>query len=779
MSAEQQSLFKHEPDPWREDDDRQQFVAQVVFPSGPKVILDYLVPPQLAEHNLAGARVRVPMGRGNRRMLGYCVAAGYRRDHRGNLKPIGEVIDDEPLLTPQMLRLTQWISEHYLCPWGQVLDAVIPAAVRASAGTRMVTHYFPSAQAQVGQPGKDLPKKQAAALHYLLQATDAVPASEITQAVGCTLAPVTALRKRGLVEIERRRLRTSIEQPTTARLQSSGPTLNAEQQAAVDAVTQALDERRQETFLLRGVTGSGKTEVYLHTIEHVIRFGHQAIVLVPEISLTPQTTQRFAARFGEVAVLHSHLTDVERARHWEAIASGDINVVVGARSAIFAPTPHLGLIVIDEEHEPSFKQSTAPRYHARTVALQRAREERIPLILGTATPSLETWRAAKGGDCKLIELHGRVLDRPMPPVGTIDLRNEDLRRDSRGAISRPLHAAMDQALKAGGQVMLLLNRRGYSTHIQCPACGFVAVCPHCEIALTHHRLERIALCHLCDYQIPAPGQCPECSFEGIRYSGRGTQRLEAEVAARFPEARVLRMDTDAMTRPGSHERAFEAFRRREIDVMVGTQMIAKGLDFPDVTLVGVVNADTALHLPDFRAAERTFQLLVQVAGRTGRSDRGGRVLVQTKSPDHPAIAKARRHDFAGFAEIELDVRKQLSYPPFGSMIRIVVRGPKEQLIQASAERIGEMVCANLLAAEQAEAENSADAVSAARKLRPSRVLGPAPAPYRKLRGDYRFQLQVQGTNGERLRNAVRQVQESLELPEGVQWMADVDPYDML
>ncbi len=777
MSAEQQSLFEREPTPWQEDDEREQLLATVALTSGPKSTLDYLIPPQLAERAIAGARVRVPLGRSNRLVLGYCVASGYHTDAPPRLKAIAEVIDPEPLLSAEMLRLTQWIAEYYLCPLGQVLEAVIPAAVRTLAGTRLVTHYFATRLGAKASTLKDLPKKQAAALRYLQQADGAVPASEVTEAAQSTLAPINALRKRGLVDVEQRRVRTVVPELVTAKTRTPGPELNADQRQAVDTITKQVDARRHKTFLLRGVTGSGKTEVYLRAIEHVLRFGQQAIVLVPEISLTPQTTQRFAARFGEVAVLHSHLTDVERARHWEAIAAGDVSVVVGARSAVFAPTPHLGLIVIDEEHEPSFKQGSAPRYHARNVALRRATEERIPLILGSATPALESWQAALANDYQLLELQSRVLERPLPAVGTIDLRNEELRKDSRGAISRPLHVAMEQALKAGGQVMLLLNRRGYSTHIQCTACGFVAVCPHCEMALTHHRQERIALCHLCDYQMPAPDKCPDCSFEGIRYSGRGTQRLEAEVAARFPNARVLRMDTDAMTRPGSHERAFEAFRRREIDIMVGTQMIAKGLDFPDVTLVGVVNADTGLHLPDFRAAERTFQLLVQVAGRTGRSEKGGRVLVQTKSPDHPAIAKARQHDFVGFADLELSVRRQLSYPPFGAMIRIVVRGPKEELTRASAERIAEMVRENLKSAESAEGEQSNE--STANLATSARVLGPAPAPYRKLRGDYRFQMQIQGSAGEQLRAAVRQVMETLELPDDVQWMADVDPYDML
>ena len=436
------------------------------------------------------------------------------------------------------------------------------------------------------------------------------------------------------------------------------------------------------------MTGSGKTEVYIQAIDEVLCYGRQAIVLVPEISLTPQTEQRFRSRFGRVAVLHSHQSDVERHRHWQQIAAGEVQVVVGARSAIFAPTPHLGLMVLDEEHEASFKQDSSPRYHARDVALARARLEQIPLVLGSATPSLESWHRAQQGVYQLLSLPERVFERPLPRVGTIDLRLEFQNRKSRGAVSRQLHVAMDEALKDDGQVILLLNRRGYTTHIQCPACGHVVRCPQCSIALTHHLTGHLAICHYCDYQIPPPAVCPECRSPGIRYSGVGTQRLEAEVKARFPHHRCLRMDTDTMQKPGSHERALAAFHSGEVKILLGTQMIAKGLDFPNVTLVGVINADTALHLPDFRAAERTFQLVTQVAGRTGRGPRGGRVLVQTFSPEHPAIMAAVRHDYAAFARQELPTRAALCYPPFSSMIRLVVRGPVEAVAQATADDLG-------------------------------------------------------------------------------------------
>jgi primosomal protein N' (replication factor Y) len=397
------------------------------------------------------------------------------------------------------------------------------------------------------------------------------------------------------------------------------------------------------------------------------------------------------------------------------------------------------------------------------VALARAQAEEIPLVLGSATPSLESWHRAQTGQYTLVSLPRRVLDRPMPSVGTIDLRVERASASSsRGAVSRQLHVAISEALGRGGQVILLLNRRGFSTHIQCPACGYVLRCPECDIALTHHRKEEIALCHYCDHEVPAPTACPECQFTGIRYSGLGTQRLEAEIRSRFPNVVCLRMDTDTMQSRGSHERALTAFRSGKVQILLGTQMIAKGLDFPNVTLVGVINADTALHLPDFRAAERTFHLVTQVAGRTGRGSKGGRVLVQTFSPDHPAIQAALRHDYAAFAAKELPIRKMFHYPPLASMIRLVIRGPSEPVVAEFSKYV----------AERLEAAISVATIEA-------RVLGPAPCPFARLKGMYRFQIQSQSPDGDQLRAAVRQATADLQPPDKVQWIVDVDPVDML
>jgi primosomal protein N' (replication factor Y) (superfamily II helicase) len=764
--SSQQSLFDTEPAPWELDDQAVRMVAKVVIPGGPAGEFDYAVPDELTGEQSEwriepGRRVRVPLGRGNRSVVGYCVELAAKPAGPRNLKPVGTVLDRQALVSPAILRLTRWMADYYLCPWGQVLEAVVPAGVRDEAGTRNVKFLSVPAEVASRMAELDLPAKQADALKLLAASAKPLSAKQLAARAGCTMAPIHQLRKKGLIA-------ESIERISVGRLDDAAHArepaheLNADQVAALGALREALDAPEHRTILIHGVTGSGKTEVYIQAIERVVRFGRQAILLVPEISLTPQTVARFRARFDRVAVLHSHLSDVERHAHWRRIARGEVDVVVGARSAVFAPTPHLGLIVLDEEHESTFKQDSAPRYHARDVALRRAADQSVPLVLASATPSLESWHRAQRGEYRLVDMPRRVLGRAMPAVCTIDLRQEVHSRSSRGAISRPLHRAMDEALREGGQVILLLNRRGHSTHIQCPACGHAVRCPECDLALTFHRHDSSAVCHYCDYQAAAPTACPECNFAGIRFSGLGTQKLEAEVRARFPNHACLRMDTDSMRARGSHERALASFRAGEARILLGTQMIAKGLDFPNVTLVGVVNADTALHLPDFRAAERTFQLVTQVAGRTGRGPLGGRVLVQTLSPDAPAIVAAVRHDLPAFASKELPHREEMGYPPFAAMVRIVIRGLSDRASQAQAEELARRV--------RERAGGTKPEV---------RILGPAPAPMAKLRGSFRYQIQLQSAEGETLRSIIRAATADLKPADGVGWIVDVDPIDMM
>jgi primosomal protein N' (replication factor Y) len=761
MAKNQKSLFETEPDPWTLDSSSEQRVAEIAFADPPHGPFSYKVPETLRAPLAPGQRVQVPLGKGNRGVIGYCLQVGSKATGSRPLKEVLAVVDPLPLLSPAMMRLAEWMAEYYLCPLGQVLHAVLPAGVRGQAGTREMTFLSVPPEIAVQLATLKLPAKQLDALKVLAASPRPLTPPELAAAAKCTLGPISELRKKKLVNAEVKRIQNvEVEEAVIAREEHLN--LNPDQQAALNVILTALENRQHRAVLMHGVTGSGKTEVYIRAIDEVLRFGRQAIVLVPEISLTPQTKQRFSSRFGSVAVLHSHLSDAERHWHWQRIAKGEVQVVIGARSAIFAPTPQLGLIVIDEEHDHSFKQGESPRYHARDVAVQRAKAENVPLVLGSATPALESWQAAARGEFQLIDMPTRVSNRPLPDVATIDLRTEFQDRRSRGAISRQLQLAMEHALAEDGQVILLLNRRGFSTHIQCPSCGYVANCPHCSIALTHHREGDRIVCHYCDHQEQAPAKCPDCKFDGIRYSGLGTERLEAEVKARFARVPVLRMDSDTMQKPGSHEQALAKFRAGEIKILLGTQMIAKGLDFPNVTLVGVVNADTALHFPDFRAAERTFQLVTQVAGRTGRGDKGGRVLVQTFSPEHFAIQAALQHDYVLFAQKELPVRLDHGYPPHASMVRLIVRGDEESLVEAFAEQVTERFRAALTLSQV-----------------PHRILGPAPCPIARLRGKFRFHSLLSSADGVQLRQGVAKVAAALQPPAEVQWVLDVDPLDLL
>ncbi|MEZ6118602.1 MAG: primosomal protein N' [Pirellulaceae bacterium] len=755
---QQRSLFDTQPDPWDLDDQQHRVVASVVFTDGLAGTFDYEVPESLLAKLVAGQQVKVPLGRGDRLRLAYCVHV-QRKAVTRRLKMVHSIADERQLLTQNVLDLTSWMSEYYLAPWGKVLETVVPAGVRGRVGTREVTLLFVP-KAVLARTDLQLPPAQEKAFKALAGSKLPLTQSQLCKAAECSSGPVRALISKGLIETKTGR--TELAEPNAlVKEDANHVCLNADQEKALSSIVDAVRGRKPETILLHGVTGSGKTEIYIQAIEEVIKAGRQAIVLVPEISLTPQTQRRFRSRFENVAVVHSHMSDADRHWYWHQIANGEIQVVVGARSAVFAPTPQLGLIVIDEEHDGSFKQDKIPRYHARDVARKRAELEGFPLILGSATPSLESWQRATEGTYRLISMPRRVLDLPLPDVITVDLREEYQERYFRGAIGNQLRRAVEEALQDGGQVILLLNRRGYSTHIQCPGCGEVVRCHDCDIALTHHREGEKAVCHYCDYEIPSPTRCPKCGFEGIRYGGLGTQRLEAEVNAKFPRVTCIRMDSDTMQKPGSHEAALQRFKAGETKILLGTQMIAKGLDFPNVTLVGVINADTGLHLPDFRAAERTFQLVTQVAGRTGRGMLGGRVFVQTLNPDHPAIVAAQRHDFLAFALSELPGRQTLNYPPFGAMARVVIRGDVEKVVEGFADSIAQHIASHL------PAESS------------YRVLGPAPAPIAKLRGQYRFHMILQGNEIDPIRAAVKSAQVKLTAPDSVQWIVDVDPYDML
>ncbi|HEY3378693.1 MAG TPA: primosomal protein N' [Armatimonadota bacterium] len=648
--------------------------------------------------------------------------------------------------------------------------------------------------------------KQALLLRWAAQALPAAESAvepltvpEVARRAGVSDAVVRACVAKGWLAQMRMALRRNPWDDVQGR-KAQAPTLTPAQAVAAAAVVQAATAREARSFLLFGVTGSGKTEVFLHAIASVIAQGRQAIVLVPEISLTAQAMALYHGRFpGQVAVLHSHLSAGERFDEWQRIASGEARVILGARSAIFAPCPDVGLIIIDEEHESSYKQESSPRYHTKGIALERGRLCGAPLVLASATPSLESMREAELGQHQLLTLTERIADRPLPPVKLVDLK----RMTSGGRIiSAPLRAAITLRMTAGQQVILFLNRRGFSYALLCRECGHFEQCPHCAMPLTYHQIARLLRCHHCDYQQRPLAGCPLCKGTQIAFKGVGTERLEAEVRTLWPEARIGRLDRDTTARKGAHREILDRFGREETDILIGTQMVAKGFDFPKVTLVGVVAADTSLGIADFRAPERTFQLLTQVAGRAGRAEWAGEVLVQTFQPEHYAILAAAQHDYMGFYQQEIVKRgdAEACWPPLTALINVLVNGENESealaTASALARRAREMgatrselpamsastVLPGLLdflkvdAEESEEEEDPFGAEALLQRPLPGGVLvdGPTPCPLPRLRGRYRFHVVLRGKDRATLRRVARALQE-MTPPRGVHVVVDVDP----
>ncbi len=508
-----------------------------------------------------------------------------------------------------------------------------------------------------------------------------------------------------------------------------------------------------------GVTGSGKTEVYLQAIQHVLNKGLGALVLVPEIALTPQTMERFVGRFGgQVAILHSRLSEGERHDEWYRMLRGEARIVVGARSAVFAPVRNLGLIVVDEEHEPSYKQEEAPRYHARDVAVVRGLKERCAVMLGSATPALESWWNARSSKYRLAELPHRVDHQQMPLMRVVDMRVEAQQTGHGGIFSRELLDAMRLRLERAEQTILFLNRRGFATSLLCPKCGYVARCDHCSVSCTYHRTEHRLRCHICGVDRAVPERCPGCGDPAYRFAGAGTQRIESIVEKCFPKAVVQRLDADVTRGKDAYDRILGDFRQGKTHILIGTQMIAKGLHFPNVTLVGVIHADTGLHMPDFRAGERTFQLLAQVAGRAGRGDVAGEVIVQTHTPFHPAIQAARRMDLHGFCDQELEFRRELSYPPFSHLVCLLFKGPSEERLSFFAS-----------AASAGLRQSLGEGVT---------VSDPVPAPLARAKGLYRYQVLLRSSSTGRMARAIARLQQSLRLPDDISLSVDVDPVSL-
>jgi primosomal protein N' (replication factor Y) len=727
---------------------------------------DYLIPDPLRGQVVVGGRVKVAFGN-RRNVLGYCVELKDESPlPEADLKEITRSLDREPLFAPLMLKLARWIADYYQCSLGEALHAALPAAVRRRRSRRkarfLVLQMPPEEAERTADEIFDRSPAQSRALRTLALVGGDLSAAELKKAAGVSQSSLDALERRGMVSFEMRPVEAEDPLAGVSAPKRKPHTLTAEQQHAYEVITERLRGGRFGVVLLQGITSSGKTEVYLHCIADVVAAGRQAIVLVPEISLTPQTVRHFKSRFDRLAVLHSRLTESERRSQWQRIGRGEADVVIGARSAIFAPVPSLGLLVIDEEHENSFKQDTTPRYHARDTGIMRARLDDALVVLGSATPSLESYYNSLTGKYTRVVLTRRIGGHPLPPVEVVNMREEWGRGGRLRVISHRLETCMRQSLERDEQVILFLNRRGFSPFVHCPRCGYVLKCPRCDITFNYHRRINALTCHYCGRQERPPERCPDCGREGMRFGGTGTERVEAAVGEMFPEVAAIRMDSDTTRARRSHEEKLGAFRAGRARILIGTQMIAKGLDFPTVTTVGVVNADVALHVPDFRSRERTFQLLAQVAGRTGRGPAGGRVVVQTFMPGDSSIRAAAQHDYDAFASDELPTRRELQYPPFGRMARIICRGRKLERVQAYAAELGEAL--RRLATERKDG---------------SHLLGPAPAPVAQIKGRHRMHLMIKAPDARSIRSLLGAARELLRGPSGVKVVVDVDPVFML
>ncbi len=745
------------------------------------------------------------------------------------LREVDDLLDEVPLVDPQWLRFCQWISTYYLYPLGEVIKTGLPPGLNLKSelilsltqegmdglsrgglepnqerilseiqkfgkvALRKILKIFPEevSRAQLffwkrkgllkieaevedkevkpkfekmvlhqgGGEARRLTKKETEILRCVKEWGE-VPYSELNKKFKSPSRAVQSLMRSGLIAVSFKEIPRDLSVRPDLKAYPK-PELTVHQESVLHDILKGIRSRRFSPFLLHGVTGSGKTEIYLRAIEEVLSQGREAIILVPEISLTPQLLSRFKERFGEnLSLLHSGLGRGERYDQWRKVWKGDVKIALGARSAIFAPFKKVGIIIVDEEHEPSYKQEEKLRYHARDLAVVRAKQEEATLVLGTATPSLESFYNAEKGKFHLLSLPERIEGKPLPRVEVVDMRGET------GLLSDHLKTALQKNLEDGKQSLLFLNRRGFANFILCPDCGLTFKCPNCSVTLTHHLTDLSLRCHYCDYHIPAPGSCPRCRGDRLRGMGIGTERLEQEIRHLFPDARVDRMDRDTTSRRRAHQQILKRLESGKIDILVGTQMIVKGHDYPNVTFVGVVSADTSLHFPDFRSSERTFQLLTQVAGRAGRGDILGEVVIQTFNPDHYSILKAKVHDFTGFYQEECQFRKALDYPPFSRLINFRLSGNSEKRTKTNAEALGG-IGRDLL-----------------KKRYPKgiEILGPSAAPFAKMKGKFRWQMLVKGKSSQLLHQFAQELASHIESQEkagGVRLDIDVDPVFIL
>lgn len=737
----------------------------------------YSVPEGIAMPIPRGARVAVTFR--NRKEIGICLGVVNPPDGV-KLKPIDAVVDSAPSFTEPLLETAEWIAKWYAAPLGLTLRAMLPSVLTSMTAqstairTRKVARITQELASLLQREKLFARAPQQRAVYELLEAQGgSAPAESVLLQADCSSGVLTAMVKKGLISLHDE---THARDPFTERAVVLPPAVPTPAQNA--AVREILRGSPGQTFLLHGITGSGKTLVYIEVLRDIVRRQKRtAIVLVPEIALTPQTVDRFRGAFGDdVAVLHSALSEGERLDAWQALRRGDRRIAVGARSALFAPLTNVGVIIVDEEHEASYKQGETPRYHAREAAIVRAKFEGAITVLGSATPSLESWERSERGNAIRITLPERTGGGKLPTVSVVDLRT--VTRDAManraphapfdpalGVISPDLAVALESRLVRGEQSLLLLNRRGYASFMQCQSCGYVAECPHCSISLTYHRVPEGLVCHYCQHREDAIDKCPQCRSEAVKRRGMGTQQVERLVAERFPAARIARMDVDTTSGKWSHAAILDRVGRGEVDILLGTQMIAKGLDFPNVTLVGVIDADTGLNLPDFRSNERTFQLLSQVAGRAGRGSKGGEVIVQTRMPGNHAIIHAAAHDFVSFVHQELSERRSPAYPPFVALANVIVSGESETGT-AQATLIAVAWVHQLL-----QRTGTKDV----------EIVGPAPCPIDRIKDRWRWHFLLKATRPATLTRVAHYIAERYVLPRvsGLRLIVDRDPAALL
>lgn len=736
--------------------------AQVLLDVTPRSLarpLDYVVPQHLHERVTVGTPVLVPLG--PRPAVGYVVSLDSPQVTTG-LRDILDVLGD-PLFDDARWSLASWIAREYACRPIDALRLFLPPGsspklTRCGDVWRLKPPPVSPATERIVElvdPDYSPPTsahRQRAIMAVL--ANGPLRVSELRAAVGPPDAAIAALEKRGVVAVSEHRRWRSVSSGLAR--EDRHHVLTKPQAEAVDAI---LSAPPGSVVLLDGVTGSGKTEVYMQAVAAVLTNGRRAIILVPEISLTPQTVGRFRARFGpQLAVLHSRLSDGERYDQWQLVASGEARVVIGARSALFAPVDDLGLVVIDEEHEASYKQNSEPRYHARHVARELVGRHGAVLVLGSATPSLETLHASETGQVRRVVLPARATGAPMPAVMVVDMTRE-FADGNRSMFSRSLADALSEVIARKGKAVLFINRRGFASFVLCRECGFVPHCDSCSVSLTYHDDRSSLVCHHCGHIEVLPQRCPRCGSPYLRRFGTGTQRVEAEIVSRWPDVPVVRMDADTTSTKGGHERVLAEFEQASFGVLVGTQMIAKGLDYPDVELVGVVDADTGMHMPDFRATERAFQLLMQVSGRAGRALRRGRVVIQTYWPDHPAVRAILSGDRSSLVADELAQRRELAYPPFGRLVRVLVASPSNRIALSAAEDLASRLAADM--------------------PREWKLLGPIEPAISRLKGFYRQHIVVKAPRDAALGPAFWATLTEYETPKGARIVVDVDPYDLL